>query len=212
MALNDTDYLRQFQALLPPGPAWPRGDDATLTRLFGALAVGLARVDQRARQLIDESDPRTTVELLADWERVAGLPEPLQALASTLQQRRGELVSKVTALGGQSIAYFVAYAAKLGFPIAIAEFSPWRMGMTRMGSPLGGPEWAYAWAVDAGPVNITSFRMGLSAMGEPLQIWGNDVLEASLRRVAPAHTLVIFRYPLADAALGPFVLDSGQLA
>lgn len=211
MALTEEDYLRQLQALLPVGPAWPKEDAAAITRLLAAQAGELARVDGRVRQTIEEADPRTTAELLADWERVAGLPDPLLGLAATLQGRRAQLVTKLTAIGGQSIAYLVAYAAALGFPVAIAEFSPWRMGMTRMGSPLGGPDWAYTWAVDAGPVNFTSFRMGLSAMGEPLQVWGNEVLEAEIRKVAPAHTLVIFRYPLADAAFGPFVLDSGQL-
>jgi uncharacterized protein YmfQ (DUF2313 family) len=80
MALTDTDYLRQLQALLPPGPAWPKNDDATLTRLFGALASELARVDGRAWQLLEEADPRTTAELFLDWERVAGLPDACAAL------------------------------------------------------------------------------------------------------------------------------------
>lgn len=75
MALTDTDYLRQLQSLLPPGPAWPKDDGATLTRLFGALSSELARVDGRAWQLVEEADPRTTGELLADWERSAGLPD-----------------------------------------------------------------------------------------------------------------------------------------
>ena len=209
--MNALDYLAQLQALLPPGAAFSHEKNASITRLLNAFADEFARVDNKASQWIDESDPRTATELLPDWERVAGFPDPILGLATTIQERRRQLVTRLTAVGGQSIAYFESFAAALGFPIAVSEFSPFRMGMNRMGDPLGGPEWAFTWAVDAGPINLTWFRTGVSAMGEPLQTWGNSILEAEIRKFAPAHTIVIFRYPLADADFGPFILDSSQL-
>lgn len=54
MVLTETDYLRQLQALLPPGPAWPKDDDATLTRMLAALAAELSRVDGRAQRFRPE--------------------------------------------------------------------------------------------------------------------------------------------------------------
>lgn len=103
MGLTSTDYLAQLQALLPPGPAWSKDEDAPLTRLLTGLAQELARVDGRALQLAKEADPRTVAELFADWERVAGLPDDC-AIAfggdQTVAQRRAALLGRLAALGG----------------------------------------------------------------------------------------------------------------
>lgn len=69
-------YLAQLRALMPSGAAWPRHDDARLSQLLSGFSAELARIDGRALQLFDEIDPRTTAEMLLDWERVAGLPDP----------------------------------------------------------------------------------------------------------------------------------------
>jgi len=107
MGVIATDYLAQLQALLPPGPAWPKGADASLTKMLTGLAQELARVDDRALQLVEEVDPRTTAELFIDWERVAGLPDAcVTAFAGdqTTAQRRASLVGRLATLGGQSAA------------------------------------------------------------------------------------------------------------
>jgi uncharacterized protein YmfQ (DUF2313 family) len=62
MDISRADYLSQLQALLPQGAAWTRERDAALTRLLDAFAEEFARVDARARQLLDESDPRSTYD------------------------------------------------------------------------------------------------------------------------------------------------------
>lgn len=84
MVLSAEAYLAQLQALLPPGSAWPRAANATLTKLLGALAEELARLDARALALIDEADGRSTLELLSDWERVCGLPDPCPLVNSRI--------------------------------------------------------------------------------------------------------------------------------
>lgn len=83
-------YLRQFQAALPVGAAWPRAADATLTQLLAALAGEFARADARSENLVDESDPRGTVELLIDWERAYGLPAPCMAECRVSHQGQPE--------------------------------------------------------------------------------------------------------------------------
>ena len=68
------DYLNQLLQLQPPGEALPTDPDSTWVKLLDGLAQELERVDSRAAALIRESDPRQALELLADWERVCGLP------------------------------------------------------------------------------------------------------------------------------------------
>lgn len=195
MGMSNADYLSQLQALLPQGPAWPREPAALLTRLLDAFADEFARLDARADQLIDEADPRTTYELLADWERVTGLPGTCALLAGidfTVEQRRAALVTKLTERGGQSRAYFIAMAARLGFTVTITEFSEWTFDSDD-DTPFYGWEWNFAWQVNA-PLNTVGEWTFDSDDDTPFAWWGNELLECALTEDKPAHTVALFAY------------------
>lgn len=196
MALSETDYLRQLQALLPQGAVWSREDDALLTKLLSAFAAGFSQVDARAGQLVNESDPRTAVELLSDWERVAGMPDPCVAASGQTQstaQRRAALVARLTMLGGQSKAYFIALAASLGYTITITEYRPFRAGQSRSGDPVS-TNWQFAWQVNAPLNTVVPFRSGNGVAGDPINSWGNELIECVISRFKPVHTTVVFAY------------------
>lgn len=195
MALSGSDYRDQMQALLPHGAAWPRHRGAVLTVVLGALAQEFARIDARARQLIAEAIPTTTSEMLADWERVAGLPDNCSGLLAEGQQaRRDDLVSKLISQGGQSREYFRDMAAAMGFPVRIEEYRPFRAGMSAAGNALTNDAWRFTWKVAAPITTVREFRAGSSAAGERLASWGNEGLECRIRQNKPAHTRVIFTY------------------
>lgn len=192
MGMTTDDYLAQLQALLPHGPAWPRDAGATLTRLLQAMADELARVDSRAAQLIDEADPRTTYELLADWERVAGLPDTCVTAAQTTAQRRAALHARLATLGGQGTAYFIALAASLGYTVTITEFRLHTVN-DDVEHPLYGHPWQFAWQVNA-PLNTVGTLSVTDTVADPLAWWGNELLECVIRRLKPAHTHTLFAY------------------
>lgn len=194
--MMDTNaYRGQLQALLPSGAAWTRDPDASLTKLLAAWADSLARVDQRADALIEEADPRTTLELLPDWERVAGLPDPCCGLGTSLQSRRNQLVARLTDNGGQRPIDYINLAAALGYTITVtASFSVFRCGVGMCGYPINGVPWAHAWAVNAPLNTVIQFRAGTSVSGDPLSTFGNVVLECVIRRRNRATKTVIFRY------------------
>lgn len=195
MALTDSDYLQQLQALLPNGPAWPRDDEATLTQLLSALSAELARVDGRAMTLIEEADPRTTAELFLDWERVAGLPDACAEAfggEQTLDQRRMSLVGKLVTLGGQSPAYFIGLAAAIGYAITITEFHAHTVN-DDVDYAILGEAWNFAWQVNAALNTVTELTAS-SGVDEPLAAWGNALLECVINRVKPAHTIALFSY------------------
>lgn len=189
-------YLSQLQALLPQGPAWPRDGEATLTRLLEAMAAELARVDARGEDLVDEADPRTTYELLADWERVAGLPDDCTGEAGTIDERRGALVDRLTATGGQSIAYFKTVAAALGYTIEVREYRPFVTGLSRCGHLLnGGHVVRHTWKVKVPDPRVTLFRTGQAQCGDLLgAIDRADDLECRLRKLKPAQSELVFDY------------------
>jgi len=189
------DYLEQLKTLLPPGQAFPREAGTTLHKLLEGMAIELARVDGRGESLPFEANPASTIEMLVDWERVAGLPDKCSGvLEETLQGRRNALLTKLTSTGGQSAEYFIGLAASLGYTVTIEEFRPFRAGMSRAGDPLTNGPWVHTWLVRAPEVSVTEFRAGLSAAGERLRTWGNDTLECKLNQLKPAHTIALFAY------------------
>ena len=189
------EYREQLKALLPPGQAFPRDPGTTLNDLLDGMSIEFARLDERASVLPQEANPASSLELLSDWERVAGLPDKCSgALEETLQGRRNALLAKLTNTGGQSVGYFIELAASLGYTVTIEVFRPFRAGMSVSGDALTNGPWVYAWLVRAPEASVTEFRAGLSAAGERLRTWGNDTLECKLNQLKPAHTVALFAY------------------
>ncbi|MEP9372625.1 putative phage tail protein [Mesorhizobium sp. KR1-2] len=190
--MKAADYFAQLQTLLPRGDLWRRDQDASLTLLLKALAAEFARIDVRAQNLLREADPRTTTELLEDFERVAGLPDPCVPDVQSMEARRLRLVQKLTGRGGQSRGFFIELATGLGFPITITEFRRF----TAVSSCIDGinqDPWCHVWRINAPAVRIDNMTV-TSACNEPIRSWGNELLECVLTRLKPAHTHLLFGY------------------
>lgn len=188
-------YSEQLKALLPRGAAWAKQRTAMLISLLDALAVEAARVDERGLDLLDEMIPDRAVEMLAAWERVAGLPDDcVTDEVQTLESRRAALLTRLQSLGGQSVQYFIDLAAIFGFIVTVSEFQAFRAGVSVAGDQLTNDGWIFYWQVNAPSTTVTSFKVGVGSAGEPLRIWGNDRLECLMTRYKPAHTTVVFAY------------------
>lgn len=196
--MRDADaYLTQLQALLPPGPAWSREPDATLTAVLGIFADGLARADARADSLVRESDPRDAIELLEEWEAMFGLPDacsPPEAY-DTLAERRAALAQRVTAIGGVAPQYLIDLAVAQGFEITITEIRPTVCGIAECGDELIPGEAIFTFEINAPATSVIDAECGNTECGEPLgSAVENTALECLVRRVAPAHTTPYFMY------------------
>lgn len=197
MGLTRQHYLTHLQALLPWGPAWSRAPGAWLTRLLDGFAEELARVDGRASDLAIEANPRTTLELLEDWERATGLPDPCTGeLEPTLQGRRAAVVAKLAATGGQSIPYFLEVAAALGYPDAVIdEFPAFVVDGSSVEEALNDhPDWVHTWRITAGSTSIIEFSVEQSTVGEPLVAFGDALFQCRFNALKPAHTILLFAY------------------
>lgn len=196
-------YQDAMLQLLPPGAAWSRDPASVMGRMMLALGDEFARLDARIAALIDEADPRTTLELLVDWERVAGLPDACAGAPDAIGERRLALVNKLAARGEQSITYFTGIASRLGYYVEIIETNAIKAGF-RAGSRCTGDAWRFAWIVH---VVVSSaeyrqsyaqFRVGSHA-GDRLRGFSALSLECLIRRAKPAHSEVIFRYEVEAA-------------
>jgi uncharacterized protein YmfQ (DUF2313 family) len=128
------DYKQAFLALLPQGQAWPRHPESLLYKVVAGLCEYWGFVDSRAADLLEiESDPRKTVELLPDWERNWGLPDPCYEAPQTIGQRQLALVMRMTMQGAASREFFIAVAAQIGYAITITEYRVWVVGLDGCG-------------------------------------------------------------------------------
>lgn len=175
---GDEDYGQAMGRLMLKGRIWRTDAAATLTTLLDALAPTYARTTAAAAQLLTDASPATTLNLLEEWEKSLGLPDPCTPLNPTIEQRQAAVRAKWGARGGQSIAYFTAYAADLGFTITITELSASD----------------YAWQINAPSITSSYFTLGSGNLGDYFWVVGNAEFECRMRQIMPAHTVLTFVY------------------
>ena len=187
------DLFGVLQKLLPRGRVWPRDAGAVQTQALATLTPAYARLLARDNTLVRDAFPATTVELLPEWEATLGLPDPCAGEDPTVEIRQAHVKARFVYSGGQSVPYFVGYAAALGYPITVTEFAPMRFGQP-FGQPMYGVAWAYAWQVNAPTFVVRDFTFGQGSFGDPFATWGNTVLQCELNRLKPAHTVLLYNY------------------
>ena len=187
------DYLTAFLGALPRGRAWPKLLESISARVLAGLTPGYVRHNAAAIALVTDAFPANTVNLLSAWQASLGLPDWCDSDPETLAAQQRAVVARFAGSGGQSVSYFISVAAALGYTVTITEFAEWSFGM-RFGMPMSGPGWANTWQVNAPGFSVQAFACGATCFGEPFRSWGNTALQCTLRRLAPAHTTLIFSY------------------
>lgn len=130
MALTAAAFARMFKALLPPG-VWRLDADSFLSLVFLAGGDELERIDGRGADLIEESDPRTAVELLPDYERVLALASDgteaerqARVVAQLIRRNRfrpADFQLALAALLGQDVEDVVVIEHSRAFAIAVGD-------------------------------------------------------------------------------------------
>jgi uncharacterized protein YmfQ (DUF2313 family) len=140
-------YARQLKALFPPGRAFNLEPNSVIDQACVAMAQELGRVDARGADLINEADPRTADELIADWERMVGLPDAqVPVISGVLAERQAAVTAKYVARGGQSYNFFKQLVAACGYSLhSIDRFGDKRFTCVSLCTdPLYAAEYAYA--------------------------------------------------------------------
>lgn len=183
-------YKNMLLALLPNGMAWNKFKGSGLAILCEGMAVEFARISDRADDLVKESDPRSTLELITDWERVLALPDNCNPNPESVNERRASILAVLRTRGGQSREYFISVIDALGFQLEIEEHPPFTAGSSAGDSLTNSAEWAYTWTARSQVVKF-HFTAG-SGAGEALTVIRNEYVECLLNKLKPAHTRLIF--------------------
>lgn len=171
------DYKKALIDLSPSGNCWPTSDDSNWVKLLDALAQEFARVDGRAVDLYNEGFPDTSDELLANWERIVGLPDQFSDPDASLDERRAAVLFKLRARGGQTVEYYEGLLETLGYRVQIIDATPFRAGISHADDFLFDATW----------VNIF-----LVIVENPVS--DPDNLEARITSLKPAHSKSVFLY------------------
>lgn len=186
-------HLQMLQRLLQPSSFDPAAPRLRLELQVEGDALDAA-LGSNAHLLL-EMDPRTCSATMPDWERVFGLPEDCvcqSGITQTTAERRAALVAKESMVGGQTPAFFVQLAATLGYSVSIAELRPHTTQDTTQDS-VRGDEYRHVWQVTS-PLYSVRESTTQDDTQMPTMVWGNTLLECTINRYKPAHTLVLFAY------------------
>ncbi|MCP1245964.1 YmfQ family protein [Acetobacter cerevisiae] len=172
-----SDFGQALLKLLPRGPIWSRDLDGLPAYLANIWGKTFARNSDRAANLLKDSFPATTEELLPEWQKTLALPDPVASSAQTLEQQQSQVVARLTGTGGCSVPYLEQYAKTLGYTVTITPYSAFYFGMP-FGSQFGGEGWNFDYLVTVDDAAEND----------------HTVLEYELRRLSQAGTNVFFTY------------------
>lgn len=189
------DFLNVALALLPPGDAWPREQDALFTQMVNAAIATQARLHARAADLTErEVIPWTSEDLLPAWEAVYGLPDPCAPLNPTIPQRQAALKARFAASGNLTIDYYQQVAQSLGYTCTFETFRPAACGVFTCGSPLYGETWRFVLQVNVSGIAAFPFSCGVSVCGDPLVSYSDTQLSCVMNRIKPGYADLIMNY------------------
>jgi len=203
-------YTGLLKKLFPVGKAWENILD---DNLFSGMSVEFARIEDRSIDLLREMDPLTSSEMLKDWESLLGLPDECTPEDQSLSERQSQCRQKLSNQGGQSAAYLEDVSDDLGFEGTVfSDYVPFEVGRAVVGAPLTNnfdisfrvgdtvgevirnSGWRFVFQVNALATINDPFEVGNDTVGDPLVVFGNPLLQCTIKRLKPAHTQAFFTY------------------
>ncbi len=200
MPKSAAEYGALARRLLPRGTAW-LGD--ILGSFLDGVAVEFSRIEARALQVIDEANPLTALELLPDWEALAGLPDTCAPIGDSIRDRQIAIARKLTEKGSLSRADLIELASRIGVLIEIDEYLPATVD-SNCTDYLFTDDWTGSFEVRVLPesailsqtdVLLDSWATVDSGCDEFLRSFGIESLECLILRAMPADCFVFFIYP-----------------
>jgi len=195
--------------LLPPGKLWVPKEQPVFKALLDSFAPEFCQVDQRARDLLFEADPRQTTEaeLLPDWQRLLGLPDECTPEVQTISEKQQQITQKYTNVGGLSKTFYEFLGAQLGFDVIVENQVNFIAGRARAGdkltnyfnrvfeagdvagTPLREVGWRFYFEVNM-PIEAATVFVAGSLAGDALKTFENEVIECTMQKLKPAHAAI----------------------
>jgi uncharacterized protein YmfQ (DUF2313 family) len=203
MAHSALEYKGLLKRLLPRGKALSQQDGNVLDQVLYALAEEFARLDLRVDDFLNEVNPSTTTELIAEHEYDFGLEWDGTIDLAT---RREKVIAKLIARGQQDEGYFVEIAGTLAYIVYIDQFKPLWCGIGVSGDACGDQVNLFFWKVNAdinkqkgafsiGFADTDFYGISLLDIRYVANLTRNlDLLIESLNAIKPGHTTALYDF------------------
>lgn len=169
-------------------------DGTTLNRLLLGLGVEIFRAENKMNELGVEHDIAETTLLIEEWESALGIPDDCFDQDGTLEERRNQVITKLTALGISTREGFEALAAQFGFVVRVgsgAEFGIF---------PLPFPFIFFKYPIDARFTMVVDFDKdqfpNVFALDFPIEFSSSivNVVICLFEKLKPANVCLLFRF------------------
>jgi len=106
---------------LPSGDSFKAAKDesSNLRRMLLGFAEEFFRMETEIAAFVNEWFPDTTETLITNWESAVGIPDSCFPIGATLQERRNNVILKLSSLGIQTSSDFEIFAERIGQDIKV---------------------------------------------------------------------------------------------
>lgn len=165
---------------LPDGKVFERKFDNTsnMYKFWRSISLSYIVLEEDFNRLYNELNAQTTEELIELWEKQYGIPDSIFLADGTLEERRRDILAKISANGLSSRDDFIAFFDFLGYDVTIES------GKGSFGFP-----WTFT-HVFGGTSEQNRFIIIVS-FGSPIPP-NLDSLQAFLETLVPSNVQVIF--------------------
>lgn len=169
-------------------------EGTTLNRLLIGLGVEIFRAENKMNELGVEHDIAETTLLIEEWESALGIPDECFDTDGTLDERRNQVITKLTALGISTREGFEALAAQFGFTVEVSSGAEWGI------FPLRFPAIFFKYPTDARFTMVVDFGEELFpnvfALDFPI-VFGSQITNVVIclfEKLKPANVCTLYRF------------------
>ena len=168
-------------------------DDSTLRKILLGLASEWLNFRNKINEVVNEYNLQKTTSLIQEWERFVGIPDSCISVASTIEQRRLNVLLKLAGINATTEKQFKNVASILGYNIEVSN------GVSTSTFPLTLPFLLISEASAPFTIVIT-LPSSIKPNGFPLTLpftltsQQPAILDCLFNKLKPANTQLFFRY------------------
>jgi len=168
-------------------------DGSVLRKILIGIASGWLDFRDKINEVANEYNPKNTTALIEEWEEFVGIPDSCIPVASTLEQRRKNILLKLAGINATTAKQFKNIASILGYSIEVSN------GVSISTFPLTLPFLLISEASAPFTIVIT-LPISAQTSGFPLTLPFSlseqepVILNCLFNKLKPANTQLFFRY------------------
>jgi len=201
---NNENKTKILASYLPDGKSLEAKNipSKNIYKFLDAIAKNFVLFETDIQNVIKEMNPATTEDLISMWEKEYGLPNACMPIATTLEQRRTNILIKIGMNGIQTIPQYLALFQKFGFPIEIYPYGYlYVYPFDILGYPIILSDQRYnKFTIEVRlPKAFNEEVYDFSTNGYPIILLNElnqTFIECLLKRLVPANVNIVFRYVL----------------